>query len=135
MSAIRTRSSLLKILYDYRHVVFLVLIYATEMTVWAVLNLKGLGDEDFSTWRIFLLVSVAIIVCSTGITPNPDDGWMKYAGALAPWLIAPFVIIVYGFIQMNLQFLSMDWFFTCVLCSFSLQLFCSLLCRSFSHKP
>ena len=44
-----------------------------------------------------------------------------YAGALTPWLIAPFVVIVYGFIQMNLQFLSMEWFYTCVLLSFSLQ--------------
>ncbi|HCH0659649.1 TPA: hypothetical protein NKO55_004265 [Enterobacter asburiae] len=115
------RHPLLKILKDYRHIVFLVLIYAVEMTVWAVLNLKGLGDEDFSTWRIFLLVSVGVIAGSAGILDDPDDGWMVYAGALTPWLIAPFVVIVYGFIQMNFQFLSMEWFFTCVLLSFSLQ--------------
>lgn len=121
MSAIRARSALLKILYDHRHVFFLVLIYAAEMTVWAALNLKGLGDDDFSTWRICLLVSVGIIAGSAGIIDDPDDKWMMYAGALTPWLIAPFVIIVYGFIQMNLQFLSMEWFFTCVLLSFSLQ--------------
>ncbi|EQA1667095.1 TPA: hypothetical protein N0X68_004379 [Enterobacter roggenkampii] len=121
MSSNLARHPLLKILNDYRHIVFLVLIYAAEMTVWAVLNLKGLGDEDFSTWRIFLLVSVGVIAGSAGILDDPDDGWMVYAGALMPWLIAPFVIIVYGFIQMNLQFLSMEWFFTCVLLSFSLQ--------------
>lgn len=121
MPSIRTRSPLFKILYDYRHIVCLVLIYATEMTVWAVLNLKGLGDDDFSTWRIFLLVSVGIIAGSAGIIDDPDDKWMMYAGALTPWLIVPFVIIGYGFIQMNLHFLSMDWFFTCVLLSFSLQ--------------
>ncbi|EDV0839738.1 hypothetical protein OY10_004610 [Salmonella enterica subsp. enterica serovar Havana] len=121
MSAIRARSLLLKILYDHRHVVFLVLIYAAEMTVWAVLNLKGLGDADFSTWRIFLLVSVGIIAGSAGILGDRDDEWMVYAGALTPWLIAPFVVIVYGFIQMNLQFLSMEWFYTCVLLSFSMQ--------------
>jgi hypothetical protein len=121
MSANMARNPLLKILYEYRHVAFLVLIYAAEMTVWAVLNLKGLGDEDFSTWRIFLLVSVGVIAGSAGILDDPDDGWMVYAGALTPWLIAPFVVIVYGFIQMNLQFLSMEWFFTCVLLSFSLQ--------------
>ncbi|NIG46361.1 hypothetical protein F3J31_21430 [Enterobacter sp. Acro-832] len=121
MSANMARNPFLKILYEYRHVAFLVLIYAAEMTVWAVLNLKGLGDEDFSTWRIFLLVSVGVIAGSAGILDDPDDGWMVYAGALTPWLIAPFVVIVYGFIQMNLQFLSMEWFFTCVLLSFSLQ--------------
>ena len=121
MSSNLARHPLLKILNDYRHIVFLVLIYAAEMTVWAVLNLKGLGDEDFSTWRIFLLVSVGVIAGSAGILDDPDDGWMMYAGALTPWLIAPFVVIVYGFIQMNLQFLSMEWFFTCVLLSFSLQ--------------
>lgn len=121
MSAIRTRSSLLKILYDYRHVVFLAFIYTTEMTVWAILNLRGLGDDDFSTWRIFLLISVGIIAGSAGILGDHDDGWMVYGGALTPWLIVPFVIIVYGFIQMNLQFLSMEWFYTCVLLSFSLQ--------------
>ena len=121
MSANMARNQLLKILYDYRHVAFLVLIYAAEMTVGAVLNLKGLGDEDFSKWRIFLLVSVGIIAGSAGILDDPDDGWMVYAGALTPWLIAPFVVIVYGFIQMNLQFLSMEWFYTCVLLSYSLQ--------------
>lgn len=121
MSSNLARHPLLKILNDYWHIVFLVLIYAAEMTVWAVLNLKGLGDEDFSTWRIFLLVSVGVIAGSAGILDDPDDGWMVYAGALTPWLIAPFVVIVYGFIQMNLQFLSMEWFFTCVLLSFSLQ--------------
>ncbi|CZY52737.1 hypothetical protein RJ218_003879 [Enterobacter hormaechei] len=121
MSSNLARNPFIKILYEYRHVAFLVLIYAAEMTVWAVLNLKGLGDEDFSTWRIFLLVSVGVIAGSAGILDDPDDGWMVYAGALTPWLIAPFVVIVYGFIQMNLQFLSMEWFFTCVLLSFSLQ--------------
>ncbi|WP_239619732.1 MULTISPECIES: hypothetical protein [Enterobacteriaceae] len=121
MSAIRGRSALLKILYDHRHVFFLVLIYAAEMTVWAALNLKGLGDEDFSTWRIFLLVSMGIIAGSAGILGDNDDGWMVFAGALTPWLIAPFVIIVYGFMQMNLHFLSIEWFYTCVLLSFSLQ--------------
>ncbi|ELW9536684.1 hypothetical protein [Enterobacter cloacae complex sp. zbq_9] len=121
MSSNLVRNPFIKILYEYRHVAFLVLIYAAEMTVWAVLNLKGLGDEDFSTWRIFLLVSVGVIAGSAGILDDPDDGWMVYAGALTPWLIAPFVVIVYGFIQMNLQFLSMEWFFTCVLLSFSLQ--------------
>lgn len=121
MSSNLARNPFIKILYEYRHVAFLVLIYAAEMTVWAVLNLKGLGDEDFSTWRIFLLVSVGVIAGSAGILDDPDDGWMVYAGALTPWLIAPFVVIVYGFIQMNLQFLSMEWFFTCVMLSFSLQ--------------
>jgi hypothetical protein len=129
MSSNMARHPLLKILNDYRHIAFLVLIYATEMTVWAVLNLKGLGDEDFYIWRIFLLVSVAIIVCSAGITDDPDEGFMMYAGALAPWLIAPFVVIVYGFIQMNLQFLSMEWFYTCVLLSFSLQFVVILINR------
>ncbi|BBW24615.1 hypothetical protein [Enterobacter kobei] len=121
MSVTPKRLLSLKTLYDFRHLAILVLIYAAEMTVWAVLNLKGLGDEDFSTWRIFLLVSVGIIAGSAGILDDPDDRWMVYAGALTPWLIAPFVVIVYGFIQMNLQFLSMEWFFTCVLLSFSLQ--------------
>lgn len=110
MSAIRTRSSLLKILYDYRLVVFLVLIYATEMTVWAVLNLKGFGDNDFVTWRIFLLASLFIIPGSAVAYHDTDKAWMMFAGALAPWLSALVSIIVYGFIQMNLHFLSLDWF-------------------------
>ena len=106
MPSIRTHSSLLKILYDYRHVVFLVLIYATEMTVWAILNLKGIGDDDFSTWRIFLLISVAIIASSAAAYGDTDKAWMMIAGALAPWLSASVSIIVYGFIQMNLHFLQ-----------------------------
>ena len=127
MASIRTHSSLLKILYDYRHVVFLVLIYATEMTVWAILNLKGIGDDDFSTWRIFLLISVAIIASSAAAYGDTDKAWMMFAGALAPWLSASVSIIVYGFIQMNLHFLSMDWFFTCVLCSFGLQVMLNVM--------
>nr|HDC4297840.1 hypothetical protein [Enterobacter hormaechei] len=75
MSSNLARNPFIKILYEYRHVAFLVLIYAAEMTVWAVLNLKGLGDEDFSTWRIFLLVSVGVIAGSAGILDDPDDGW------------------------------------------------------------
>ncbi|EPA1042584.1 hypothetical protein ACQZWC_004272 [Enterobacter bugandensis] len=66
-------------------------------------------------------MSVGIIAGSAGISDDPDDGWMVYAGALTPWLIAPFFGIVYGFIHMNLQFLSMEWFYTCVLLSYSLQ--------------
>ena len=123
MPSIRTHSSLLKILYDYRHVVFLVLIYATEMTVWAILNLKGIGDDDFSTWRIFLLISVAIIASSAAAYGDTDKAWMMFAGALS----ASVSIIVYGFIQMNLHFLSMDWFFTCVLCSFGLQVMLNVM--------
>lgn len=34
MSANMARNPLLKILYDYRHVAFWVLIYAAEMKVW-----------------------------------------------------------------------------------------------------
>ncbi|MDV0787437.1 hypothetical protein VC623_22790 [Citrobacter amalonaticus] len=121
MPETRKRQFSLKILYDFRHLVILVLIYATEMTAWAVLNLKGLGDHDFTYWRMFLLVSVPVIVGSAGMFYKSDHAWMMYAGALAPWLCALSVIIVYGFIQMNLHFLSMDWFFSCVQISFGLQ--------------
>lgn len=131
MSVIRTRSLLLKVLYDFRHVVFLVLIYATEMTVWAVLNLKGLGDQNFVNWRICLLVSMVIIVLSGCSYYDSDEAALTFAGAIAPWLIAPVVITVYGFIQMNLHFLSIDWFFICVLASFFMQFMLALMSRAF----
>lgn len=131
MSVIRTRSLLPKLLYDFRHVVFLMLIYATEMTVWAVLNLKGLGDQNFVNWRICLLVSMVLIVLSGSAYYGSDEAALTFAGALAPWVIAPVVITVYGFIQMNLHFLSIDWFFICVLASFLLQFMLVLMSRYF----
>lgn len=121
MSSNRARHPLLNILKDYRHIFFLVLIYAVEMTVWAVLNLKGLGDHNFVEWRIYLLWSVIIIVGSAAAYHGTDNAVMIFAGALAPWLIAIFAIIVYGFIQMNFDFLSMNWFSLCGLASFCLQ--------------
>ncbi|WP_421512408.1 hypothetical protein ACOQH0_23735 (plasmid) [Enterobacter sp. JS8-1] len=121
MTATARKFSLNKILYDYRHVAFLVLIYAAEMTVWAVLNLKGLGDHNFVEWRIYLLWSVIIIVGSAAAYHGTENAVMIFAGALAPWLIAIIAIIVYGFIQMNFDFLSMNWFSLCGLASFCLQ--------------
>ncbi|HDS4422412.1 TPA: hypothetical protein QHX13_003554 [Enterobacter cloacae] len=91
------------------------------MTVWAVLNLKGLGDHNFVEWRIYLLWSVIIIVGSAAAYHGTDNAVMIFAGALAPWLIAIFAIIVYGLIQMNFDFLSMNWFSLCGLTSFCLQ--------------
>lgn len=129
MSAIWARISLLKTLYDFRHLASLVLIYATEMTVWAVLNQKGLGDQDFVTWRICLLASVVITVLSGLSFYDLKAMEWVYAGALAPWFFAVVFIILFGFIQMNLHFLSMEWFFTCVLFSFILQVMSIFILR------
>lgn len=121
MAETQKRPLSLKTLYDFRHLAILVLIFATEMTVWAVLNQKELGDKDFVAWRIWLLASVVITLLSGIFFYDLKAMEWVYAGALAPWLIAAASIIVFGFIQMNLHFLSIEWFFTCVLFSFILQ--------------
>lgn len=108
----------LKTLHDFRHLAILVLIFAAEMTIWAVLNQKGLGDQDFVRWRVWLLASVVITVFSGIHFYDLKAMEWVYAGALAPWLIAAASIIVFGFIQMNLHFLSIEWF---------LSAFCSVL--------
>lgn len=122
MSVTLKRLLSLKTLYGFRHLAILVLIFAIELTVWAVLNQKGLGDQDFVAWRIWLLASVFITLFSGFVFYDLKAMEWVYAGALAPWLIAAASIIVLGFIQMNLHFLSMEWFFTCVLFSFILQI-------------
>lgn len=44
MSASMASYPLLKILHNYRYILIPALVFTTEMTVWAALNLKGVGD-------------------------------------------------------------------------------------------
>lgn len=44
MSANMARYPLLKILHNYRYILIPALVFTIELTVWAVLNLKGVGD-------------------------------------------------------------------------------------------
>lgn len=44
MSANMARYPLLKTLHDYRFILIPALVFTIELTVWAVLNLKGVGD-------------------------------------------------------------------------------------------
>ncbi|AEN67227.1 hypothetical protein Entas_4544 (plasmid) [Enterobacter soli] len=134
MAETQKRPLSLKTLYDFRHLAILVLIFAIEMTVWAVLNQKGLGDKNFVAWRIWLLASVFITLFSGFVFYDLKAMEWVYVGALAPWLIAAASIIVIGFIQMNLHFLSMEWFFTCVKFSFTFQVI-SVFIFNATHKP
>jgi hypothetical protein len=59
-----------------------VLIFAAEMTIWAVLNQKGLGDQDFVRWRVWLLASVVITVFSGIHFYDLKAMEWVYAGAL-----------------------------------------------------
>lgn len=44
MSASMASYPLLKILHNYRYILIPALVFTTELTVWAALNLKGVGD-------------------------------------------------------------------------------------------
>lgn len=126
MSAIRTRSSLLKSLHDYRYILIPALVFTIELTVWAALNLKGLGNKNWVYWRVFLLLSVFLVAWS-GSAFNKNDEWFFMCGSLIPWGGMTIAATVYGFIQMSLNFLTLDLFFVGVLGSFALQLFFTAL--------
>jgi len=126
MSAIRARSSLLKILYDYRHTLIPALVFTIELTVWAVLNFKGHGDKGWVYWRLFLLVSVLLVGFSVYAFKKADQ-WFLMFGSVIPWVGMLIAAIIYGFIQMNLSFLTLNLFYAGVLGSAFLQGFFTAL--------
>jgi len=121
MSAIRARSSLLKTLHNYRYFLIPALVFTIELTVWAVLNLRSVGDMGWVSWRVSLLLSV-FLVCFSGSAFNKRDDWYFMYGSVVPWGGMLIGTIVYGFIQMNLNFLTLDMFYAGVFCSLAVQL-------------
>lgn len=121
MSANMARYPLLKILHNYRYILIPALVFTIELTVWAVLNLKGVGDMGWVSWRVSLLLSV-FLVCFSGSAFNNRDDWYFMYGSVVPWGGMLIGAIVYGFIQMNLNFLTLDLFYAGVFCSLAVQL-------------
>lgn len=126
MTTTARKFSLKKILYDYRHVAIPLLVYSCELTIWAVLNRNGIGDYGWQHWRIALLVCLFLLVITSGIYSRNDIGDAAY-GVIAPWLVLLLVIIVYGFIRMSLDFVTIDMFFFGVFFSGALQFLLALL--------
>ncbi|GMQ39900.1 hypothetical protein [Enterobacter asburiae] len=121
MSANMARYPLLKILRNYRYILIPALVFTIELTVWAVLNLKGVGDIGWASWRVSLLLCV-LLVCFSGPAFNKRDvGFLMY-GSVVPWGGILIGAIVYGFIQMNLNFLTVDVFYAGVFGSLAMQL-------------
>ncbi|MEJ5069970.1 hypothetical protein WH292_19085 [Enterobacter sp. MYb186] len=112
--------SLKQILYNYRHILIPALVFTIELTVWAILNLKGLGDKGWVYWRVFLLLSVFLVVFSASAFEKDDELFLMF-GSVIPWVVMLILSSVYGFIQMNLNFLTLDLFFVGVLGSTFLQ--------------
>ncbi|WP_285131560.1 hypothetical protein [Leclercia adecarboxylata] len=109
-----------QILYNYRHILIPALAFTIELTVWATLNLKGLGDKGWVYWRVFLLLSVFLVVFSGSAFEKDDELFLMF-GSVIPWVVMLILSSVYGFIQMNLNFLTLDLFFVGVLGSTFLQ--------------
>jgi len=109
-----------QILYNYRHILIPALVFTIELTVWAILNLKGLGDKGWVYWRVFLLLSVFLVVFSASAFEKDDELFLMF-GSVIPWVVMLILSSVYGFIQMNLNFLTLDLFFVGVLGSTFLQ--------------
>ena len=109
-----------QILYNYRHILIPALVFTIELTVWATLNLKGLGDKGWVYWRVFLLLSVFLVVFSGSAFEKDDELFLMF-GSVIPWVVMLILSSVYGFIQMNLNFLTLDLFFVGVLGSTFLQ--------------
>ena len=112
--------SLKQILYNYRHTLIPALVFTIELTVWATLNLKGLGDKGWVYWRVFLLINVFLVFFS-GYAFEKDDDLPLMFGSVIPWIVMLILGSVYGFIQMNLNFLTLDLFFGGVAASTILQ--------------
>ncbi|WP_313228413.1 hypothetical protein [Leclercia sp.] len=112
--------SLKQILYNYRHTLIPALVFTIELTVWAILNLKGLGDKGWVYWRVFLLINVFLVFFS-GYAFEKDDDLPLMFGSVIPWIVMLILGSVYGFIQMNLNFLTLDLFFGGVAASTFLQ--------------
>jgi len=110
MSASMASYPLLKILHNYRYILIPALVFTTELTVWAALNLKGVGDMGRVSWRVCLLFSVFLVCFSDSAFNKLDGGFLMY-GSVIPWGGMLIAAIVYGFIQMNLNFLTLDLFF------------------------
>ena len=121
MSANMARYPLLKILHDYRHILTTALVFTIELTVWAVLNLKGVGDMGWGPWRVSLLLSVFLVYFSCVFFNKRDDWYFMY-GSVVPWGGMLIGAIVYGFIQMNLNFLTLDLFYAGMFGSLAVQL-------------
>lgn len=121
MSAIMARSSLLKILHDYRYILIPALVFTIELTVWAVLNLKGVGDMGWVSWRVSLLLSV-LLVCFSGPAFKKGGIWFFMYGSVLPWVGMLILASIFGFIQMNLNFLTLDLFYAGVFGSLAVQL-------------
>lgn len=126
MTATARKFSLKKFLYDYRHTLIPALVFTIELTVWAVLNLKGQGDKGWFYWRVFLLVSVLLVGFSVYAFKKAEQ-WFLMFGSVIPWVGMLVAAIIYGFIQMNLSFLTLNLFYAGVLGSAFLQGFFTAL--------
>jgi hypothetical protein len=60
-------------LHNYRFILIPALVFTIELTVWAVLNLKGVGDMGWVSGEC-LLLSV-FLVCFSGSAFNKRDDW------------------------------------------------------------
>lgn len=126
MTTTARKFSLKKVLYDYRHVAIPLLVYSCELIIWAVLNRNGIGEYGWLHWRIALLVCLFLLVITSGIYSRNDIGDAAF-GVIAPWLVMLLVIIVYGFIRMSLDFVTINMFFIGVFSSGVFQFFIVVL--------
>ncbi|HCM9227755.1 hypothetical protein L8T14_22630 [Enterobacter bugandensis] len=126
MSASMARYPLLKILQNYRYILIPALVFTIELTVWAVLNIKVVGDMGWVSWRVSLLLSVFLVYFS-GTAFNKRDDWYFMYGSVVPWGGMLIVASIYGFIQMDLNFLTLDMFYVGVFGSLVVQLVFTVL--------
>ena len=117
---------LLKILQNYRYILIPALVFTIELTVWAVLNIKGVGDMGWVSWRVSLLLSVFLVYFS-GTAFNKRDDWYFMYGSVVPWGGMLIVASIYGFIPMEPNFLTLDMFYAGVFGSLVVQLVFTVL--------
>jgi hypothetical protein len=94
------------------------IIYTVELTIWAGLNLSGI-TETWMQWRVCLLIALVIIFYTKIVFEARNKSYKGLAliGVIFPWLILFIGIAVWGFVQMNLSFVTIDLFFWGVIAS------------------
>lgn len=118
-------------LYHFRHLAMPSMVFAIELTVWAILIRNGYAEYGWPYWRAGLLASLVILLHTNMIFYGSKERIWYAAGVLAPWVILLPAFIVFCFIQTNQDLLTLDWFLTGVFASGVFQMLFNGLASSF----
>lgn len=112
-----------RFLYELRAVYIPALVYASELSFWAILMRSGYIEPEWMTWRICLFVGTGILLF-TGLSffePESEETLFAALGVILPVGAFLLAATVCWFVNMNLNFLTIEWFYYLVLYSGFMQ--------------